>query len=736
MGNKRIITVCFRWLLLSLFVFVLLSCSQHDNSSNNPRETGFNWPIYGGNDLGNRYSPLDQINKTNVEELKPVWIYDSNVPGQANKGQIQCQPIVVDEVLYGTSSDLRLFALLADTGEELWSFSPKYSSDKKAKNTSRGVTYWEKGDDKRILYTVGSNIYAINAQTGLILNSFGDKGKVDLREGLNSGIEQDVQSLPITATSPGVIFKDLYIIGSSVSEGGNAAPGHIRAFSIITGKLEWVFRTIPQPGEPGYETWPIDAYKEIGGVNNWAGMVVDKQRGAVYFGTGSPSSDFYGGNRKGKNLYANCILSLDAVSGKLNWYYQTVYHDLWDRDVSCQPNLSTIDFEGKKVDVVIQATKDGLLYVLDRDTGVSLYPVEERPVPTEGLPGEEAWSVQKFPLKPEPFSNQVLTESDLTQLSEESNRFVKDQFKNYSSGNKFAPPSEKGTLLFGYSGGAEWGGNAMDIEGVLYQNANHEPWILQMISVDSLSSGPNMGPGQSVYVKNCVMCHGVNREGGGMYPSLLGLNERLTKAELKDNIVSGSGRMPAFGHLSPKELKSLMAYLMELPDSKSSIENEHDFIASSTVDSSKSKKETFGFEPEYVVKSWKKLEDQDGYPGIKPPWGTLNAIDLATGEYLWKIPLGEYEELTAKGVPVTGTINYGGPIVTAGGLVFIASTRDEKIRAFDKHTGEQLWEYKLPAAGFATPITYKVKNKQYVVIAAAGGRGLKYSGKYLAFALE
>src|SRR5690606_11775338 len=449
------------------------------------------------NDLGNRYSPLDQINKTNVKGLKPVWTYDSNLPGQANRGQIQCQPIVVDEVLYGTSSDLRLFALMAGTGEELWSFSPKYSSDKKAKNTSRGVTYWEKGDDKRILYTVGSNIYAINAQTGLILNSFGDKGKVDLSEGLNSGIDQDVQSLPITATSPGVIFKDLYIIGSSVSEGGNAAPGHIRAFSIISGKLEWVFRTIPQPGEPGYETWPKDAYKEIGGVNNWAGMVVDQQRGAVYFGTGSPSSDFYGGNRKGKNLYANCILSLDAVSGKLNWYYQTVYHDLWDRDVSCQPNLSTIDFEGKKVDVVIQATKDGLLYVLDRDTGVSLYPVEERPVPTEGLPGEEAWGVQKFPLKPEPFSNQVLTESDLTQLSEESNRFVKDQFKNYSSDHKFAPPSEKGTLLFGYSGGAEWGGNAMDTEGVLYQNANHEPWILQMVSVDSLSNGPNTGPGQS-----------------------------------------------------------------------------------------------------------------------------------------------------------------------------------------------------------------------------------------------
>lgn len=726
----RKITVCFQWVILSLFVVVHYGCIV-ESSSNNYTEAGYNWPIYGGNNLGNRYSPLDQINKTNVAELKPVWIYDSNLPGQANKGQIQCQPIVINEILYGTSSDLRLFALMGDTGEEIWSFSPKYNSDKKAKNTSRGVTYWEKAGDKRILYTVGSNIYAINARTGLIINSFGDNGKVDLHEGLDSGIDQDINRLSVTATSPGVVYNDLYIIGSSVSEGGNAAPGHIRAFSVITGKLEWVFHTIPQPGELGYETWPKDAYKEVGGVNNWAGMVVDFKRGAVYFGTGSPSSDFYGGNRKGKNLYANCIISLDASSGKLNWYYQTVYHDLWDRDVSCQPNLTTINFNGKTIDVVAQATKDGLLYVLDRDTGKSLFPVEERSVPTDGLPGEEVWDVQKFPLKPEPFSNQLLTESDLTQLSEESNRFVKEQFKNYSSENKFEPPSENGTLLFGYSGGAEWGGNAVDKQGILYQNANHEPWILQMISVDSIKSEVNDRLGQSVYVKNCVMCHGVTREGSGLYPSLLDLQKRFTRAELTNNIVSGVGRMPAFGHLSSKELNSLINFLMELPENEGE-KSKHEIIKGTSLDSSRN---SFGFEPKYVVKTWKKLEDQDGYPGIKPPWGTLNAIDLNTGEYLWKIPLGEYKELTKKGVSKTGTINYGGPIVTAGGLIFIASTRDERIRALDKHTGSQLWAYNLPAAGFATPITYKVKNKQYVVIAAGGGRGLKYSGKYLAFAL-
>lgn len=719
-----------------LCILGLSGCSQDKDSSGHQMETGANWPIYGGNALGNRYSPLDQINKTNVGELKQVWVYDSNLSGQLNKGQIQCQPIVIDEVLYGTSSELRLFALKADTAEELWSFSPEFSSDKKAKNTSRGVTYWEKENEKRILYTVGSNIYAINAETGLPISSFGVKGKVDLRQGLESGIDKDMQGLSVTATSPGVVYKDFFIIGSSVSEGGNAAPGHIRAFSIETGELQWVFHTIPQPGEPGYETWPKNAYKEIGGVNSWAGMVVDHKRGAVYFGTGSPSSDFYGGNRHGKNLYANCILSLDATSGKLNWHYQTIYHDLWDRDISCQPNLATINFQGKKLDVVVQATKDGLLYVLDRDTGESLFPVEERQVPPSTLVGESAWETQKFPLKPAPFSKQLLTEADITQLSTASHNYVLNIFKNYETADKFTPPSEKGTLLFGYSGGAEWGGNAIDKQGVLYQNANQEPWILEMVAVDSLYSEAGEDRGKSIYINNCAMCHGSTREGSGMYPSLLGINKRLSRSELERIIVSGSGRMPSYGHLTKKELDLLTSYLMELPKTDNSLEKEHEFTLVEPLDSTKGENKAFGFQPKYVVKSWKKLEDQDGYPGIKPPWGTLNAIDLNSGEYQWMVPLGEYEELTKKGISPTGTINYGGPIVTAGGLVFIAATRDEKIRAFDKNTGEVLWEHALPAAGFATPITFKVKNKQYVVIAASGGRGLRYSGKYVAFALQ
>lgn len=722
--------------LLFIFSGVLISCSFLNSKQEDAiSETGNNWPVYGGNKLGNRYSPLDQINKNNVKKLKVAWSYNA-VENDEDKGQIQCQPIVIDGVLYGTSPSLRLFALEADTGVERWSFVPKLDGEITGKNTSRGVAYWKKGNDERILYTVGSYLFAINSKSGTPITSFGINGKIDLHTGVGSGIDKDVNSLSITATSPGVIYKDIYIIGSSVAEGGNAAPGTIRAYTIGEGKLLWTFHTVPHPNEPGYNSWPKDAYQNIGGVNSWAGMVVDNKRGTVYFGTGSPSSDFYGGNRAGKNLFANCVISLDAATGKLNWYYQTIYHDLWDRDISCQPNLATIDFNGNKIDVVAQATKDGLLYILNRDTGEPIFPIEEREVPVNGLPGEEPWPVQKYPTKPEPFSRQIITKEDITNLSQESNKVVMDIFNLYDSDNKFTPPNEKGTLLIGYSGGAEWGGNAIDNESVLYQNANEEPWILEMIATDDYSSNSTKEYGKSLYIKNCIMCHGATMEGSGMFPSLLDLNKRFTKEEVRYKILLGSGRMPSFKHLSTEEINKLISYITTDEEGGNKMENEHNTIEIlSTEAVPQEESNVFGFEPKYVVKTWKKLVDEDDYPGITPPWGTLNAIDLNTGDYKWRIPLGEYDELSQKGIPITGTINYGGPIVTAGGLVFIAATMDEKIRAFDKDTGEMVWEYKLPAAGFATPITYAKNNKQYIVIAAGGGRGLKYGRKYIAFSL-
>lgn len=702
-------------------------------------ETGKDWPAYGGGRSGKRYSPLAQITKENVEDLEVAWIYDARDPLEKDAATvpkpIQCQPIVVDGILYGTTSELQLFALHADSGEELWRFKPAKDPRKYNINASRGITYWEKDNDRRILYTSGSFLYAINAETGISIPDFGKNGRVDLHEGLDDGLNVDMGNVAINATSPGIVYKDIFIIGSSVSEKGDAAPGNIRAFDVVTGKLKWVFHTIPHPGEKGYETWPKDAYREYGGVNSWGGMSLDVERGLVFFGTGSPSSDFYGGDREGKNLFANCVVALDAETGELEWYFQTIRHDLWDRDLPCAPNLTTITVEGEKRDVVVQAGKDGLVYVLDREKGTSIFPIEEREVPTEnGLPGEKPYPYQIFPIKPEPLSHQFFTEDMITDLSPESHEYVKGIVDKYRFGNKYVLPSEKGTLAFGYSGGAEWGGNATDLEGILYQNSNNDPWILEMEDVESRNRKmQSVQTGIDIYKINCAMCHGLDKKGTTEFPSLVNIGDRLAAQDIESILETGIGRMPAFRHISKKSRKAVVAFLLDLP---MGAHPETANVPSTSDVDEKIEEPAFGHEPRYVPKVWKKLRDQNGYPGIKPPWGTLNAIDLNTGEYLWRVPLGEYPELSEKGVPVTGTESYGGPIVTAGGLIFIAGTKDGKIRAFDKKTGLVVWEYQLPAGGFATPITYEVDNRQYVAIAAGGGRGKKPGGFYIAFALK
>jgi len=713
-------------LLLSFFMY---SAHKKDKVSGDE-----DWPNYGGNKAGNRYSPLDQINTDNVRDLQVAWMYDasektdpSNTGRQRNRA-IQCQPIVVHGVLYGTTPELKLFALKAGTGEQLWKFEPN-KNDKL--NSNRGVVYWEDKNDKRILYTVGSGLYAVNAETGQIITSFGQQGRVDIHEGLSTNMDHDVNVLSVNATSPGIVYKNTFILGSAVSESGDAAPGHIRAFDVLTGKLKWVFHTIPQPGELGYETWPKGAFKKIGAANNWSGMSVDEKRGMVYFGTGSPASDFYGGDRKGSNLFANCILALDAQTGKMKWYYQTIHHDLWDRDHPSPPNLTTITHQGEKVDVVVQSTKDGLVYVLDRDKGTSIFPVEERVVPTKGLPGEHPYPTQKFPLKPLPLSRQIFTENDITDLSPESHAYVKERYQKVKTDHKFAPPSTSGTLLFGYSGGAEWGGNAVDPQGIFYQNANEEPWELIMMDASQKKTDVPRTLGNSLYMTNCSACHGQDRKGSGNeLPSLIDIGKKLNTQAIKSILKTGSGRMPSFSHLTEREQDAIIRFLLNMESDKSKFVDKKPKMQESV------KTNGFPYQPAYVTKTWQRFTDQDGYPGVKPPWGTLNAIDLNTGEYLWRVPLGEYPELSKKGVPVTGTDSYGGPLVTAGGLVFIAGTKDEKIRAFDKKTGKVIWEYQLPAGGFATPITYQINGKQYVVIAAGGGRGQKIGGNYIAFSLK
>jgi len=646
--------------VFTLFVPLLLllaSCTHKED----PIQTGKDWPTYGGNSAGNRYSPLDQINTGNVKSLKVAWMYNAAEPvDPAHKNEdvkaIQCQPIVIRGILYGTTPELKLFAINAETGAQLWKFEPK--KDEQRFNTSRGVTYWENGDDKRILYSCGSNLYAVNAKDGKLVAGFGKNGVLDLHTGLGEGLHHDVEPLSVSATTPGVIYKNTFIIGSSVLETGDSAPGHIRAFDVVTGKMKWIFHTIPQPGEFGYDTWPKNAYQHFGGNNSWGGMTVDNKRGMVYVATGSPSNDFYGEARAGMDLFGNCVLALNAETGKMKWYFQTIHHDLWDRDLPCAPNLGTIKGnDGKLQDVVVQTTKDGLVYVLDRDKGTSLFPIEERPVPLTGLPGEHPWPTQRYPVKPAPLSHQVFTEADITDLTPESHELIKKKFDEIRTDNKFAPPSVKGTLTFGISGGAEWGGNAIDPEGVFYQNANDDLWELAM--ADTVTRNKQLAAlskGNALYVTNCAVCHGQDKKGSmPEFPSLVNIGKKKTADDIQQLLKTGSGRMPSFKtSLSDQDRTSIVGFLLNneiiLPKLRTA----------RTAPGDKELASDFPYRPLYIKRIWHVLTDKDGYPAIKPPWGTLNAIDLKTGNYLWRVPLGEYPELTKKGILTTGISATGG----------------------------------------------------------------------------
>lgn len=699
------------------------------------------WPTYGGNKAGNRYSDLTQINKENIGLLEVAWIYDTG----ENDGTIerwrtvQCQPVVINGIFYGTTAKMKLFAIDGGTGKELWKFDPFDHSDKRPVfHPLRGVAYWEDGADKRILYGVGSILYAINAQTGRKVKNFGNNGETSLYQGLGdpSSIGRDISKLLVDLTTPGVVYKDLLIVGSRVSEGGDAAPGYIRAFNIRTGGLEWVFRTIPFPGEYGYETWSPDAYKKLGGANNWAGLVLDEERGIVYAGTGSPSSDFYGGDRKGQNLFANSVLALDANTGKRVWHFQTVHHDLWDLDLPTPPNLLTVTHHGRKIEAVAQATKDGYVFLFDRDTGEPLVPVEEVPVrDTSSLPGEHPWPTQPRPTKPRPFAMQELAEDSLTNRTPKANAYVLDRFRNSKYEGRYTNPSLEGSLFFAFGGGAEWGGNAATPDGILYQNSNNMLWWLQMRKNSSYGKLASAGSaGEALFNTNCASCHARSDEPKAnsamqAFPNLQRVGDRLTRKQITAIIESGNGQMPSFQHLERKDREAIIDYLLENEKVQYDESDFHDGSAGPMNTGSE-------YIPPYLNNGNSQFRDQDNYPAIKPPWGLLNAIDMNTGEYLWQVPLGEYPELSKQGIPPTGTENHGGPIVTAGGLLFIAATYDEKIRAFDRDTGETLWEYQLPAGGFSTPITYMVNGKQYVAIAAGGARyGLKPGGTYVTFAL-
>lgn len=709
----------------------IMSCGQSNENRNN--KAGDDWPVYGGNNSGNRYSPLTQINRSNVQQLKVAWTYNTGENADTTKRgyEIQCQPIIVNGIMYGTTPELKVFAIHAENGRQIWKFDP-FSHEEPRYHQNRGVVYWADGNDQRILFTAGSWLYEIDARTGIPVPLFGRNGKVDLHEGLGDKLGHDLKDLMVIATTPGIVYKDLLILGSRVSEFGDAAPGHVRAYDIRTGKIKWIFHTIPQPGEYGYDTWPKDAYKRIGGANNWSGLVLDTKRKAVYFGTGSPSVDFYGGGRHGINLFSDCIMALNAETGKRIWHFQTVHHDLWDRDIPCPPNLITVNHQGKRVDALAQATKDGVMYLLDRDTGKPLFPVEERKVPSAGaVPGEKPSATQPYPLKPAPFTRQYYTAADLPDRSAAVYDFALKRFRETRSGNKFIPPSKEGTLTFFIGGGAEWGGSAASPDGIIYVNANEIPWDLRMTDI-ATKNREIASTGKALFLTNCAVCHGADLKGGGAeIPELLTIGKRLKESEIAGVLKTGRGKMPSFQSISESKRQAIIRFLLN-PNRKDKAVDPHTMSKIAVKENGAD----FPYVPPYINNGQIQFIAPDGYPGIKPPWGTLSAINLNTGEFVWKVPLGEFPALKKMGVPPTGTENHGGPVVTAGGLLFIGATRDEMFRAFDTRTGKILWEYQLPAGAFATPSSYSIGGKQYIVVAAGGTKyGLKPGGTYIAFAL-
>lgn len=676
------------------------------------------WPAYLGDAGATHYSRLSELTPENVAQLQPVWTWRSG-DMRGNKTQNQCNPLMVGGILYVTTPGLAVAALDAATGQQRWRFESGQTA-----GLSRGLATWTDGKQRRIYFGAGRFLHALDAATGQLATDFGEGGRIDLSENLG----RDARGLNLFVNTPGVIFRDLIIMGMRVGEGpAPAAPGHIRAYDVRSGRLVWTFRTVPQPGEPGYETWPPDAWQRAGGANVWAGMTVDEERGMVFCPTGSASFDFWGGDRVGDNLYANCLLALDAATGRRIWHYQFVRHDLWDRDLPAPPTLVTVRREGRDIPAVAQPTKSGHVFVFHRETGEPLFPIVEDIAPSSDLVGEVTAPTQPRPLKPEPFARQIFSADQITQRTPEAYRAVLERFIRLRPHAPWVPPSKEGTVIFpGFDGAAEWGGAAADPEGILYVNSNEMPWILTMI--DMRDGGGSLG--RHVYLQNCTGCHGADLRGNAAanIPSLVDVGSRLTRDQMADVILRGRGVMPAWGFLSAKERGAVVDFL------RGEAEKDGTLVSMSLPGAPAAERPAGS--PPYTHTGYNRFLDPDGYPAVKPPWGTLNAIDLNTGEYLWRVPLGEYPELIAQGIPPTGTENYGGPVVTAGGLVFIAASRDEYIRAFDRRNGRELWRARLPAAGYATPAVYSVGGRPFVVITCGGGKSGTPSGDaFVAFSL-
>jgi quinoprotein glucose dehydrogenase len=674
-----------------LLLALLAGCTRSDR---------VDWPVYQGGDDKTHYTTLDQISPANVGLLQVAWTHDTKDAFEGS--EMQSNPVIVDGILYAMSPKQRAFALDAGTGKELWSFDPTGGKFTGPRIRYRGVVV----HDGRVYFNYRYRLFSLDATTGQKAPGWGnDSGWVDLRAGLG----RPVEGLSVSASTPGAVYKDMLIIGTSVPEALPSAPGDVRAFDVKTGAIRWSFHTIPHPGDVGYETWPPDAWKVAGGANAWSGVTVDQRRGMVFFATGSASFDFYGANRVGDNLFANSIVALDANTGKHVWHLQGIKHDLWDRDFPAAPTLVTVTRDGKQVDAVAQVTKTGHVWVLDRETGAELFPSEWRRMPPALLDGDVTADSQRFPVLPRPFARQELTEDLLTDRTPEARASALKIFRENPTPHPWTPPNTQGIIIYpGVDGGAEYGGPAFDPKtGMLYVNSNEMGWILKIVPREE----------GSLFGAYCAECHGPKTT--PLAPTLTGVSSRLTREQIAGAIRSGTGRMPAFATaLGDSAIGQLTEYLVSGREPTLTPRQVSTFL-------------------KYRNTVFDIFLDHEGYPGVKPPWGTLNAIDLNSGETKWSIPFGEYPKLVAQGLRDTGSDNYGGAIVTENGLLIIAATTyDNKIRAFDKTNGRLLWEAVLPAAGMTTPSTYMVNGRQYIVIAAGGGKnGAPSSGTYVAYAL-